>query len=560
MWGERVPADRRGGVILACAATGAIGMIFAPALDQNSPWINYEALTRGFTPARVDRFNWSQTYGPLVWPRSGTDVLSVSASPPAFAHEYWKTENLDSFNGTAWFTGGESSGTVPIGVSAQTRRQFTQSLTVTIGAMSTNQVIAAGYADAPEHLSTQPQPGESLGTWISPTALGPGDTYTVQVYVPHPSDAQLARAGDGYPNDVRGSDLSLGMPQLHVPADLAPQVVLFAPFGAHRAGPQNQTGELAGVEAIDNSPYRQAYSVAQRLVRGAHTPYQFVNRVLSYLSVANGFSYNQNPPVSRYPLASFLVDKTGYCQQFAGALAMLLRMGGVPARVATGFTTGLYDSATKRWVVTDTDAHAWVEAWFPHYGWVTFDATPLAAPARANQAIGGVGSLGAASAALHPTRHAEEPVGSSTGATQIHAGSSDTTPVLLGALGAVVALLVLGLVAWSRTGGLDADGLLVELERALRRSGRAISDEVTLAALEHRFSTSPDAAAYIRALRLSRFSGEGDLPSLRQRRALRAQLRAGLGFAGVLRALWALPPRPKRSRRRGRKRSGAVLN
>ena len=81
MWGERVAPDRRGGVLLACAATGAIGMIVAPALDQHSPWINYEALTRGFTPAHVERFDWTQRYGPLIWPRTGNAVLEVQASP-----------------------------------------------------------------------------------------------------------------------------------------------------------------------------------------------------------------------------------------------------------------------------------------------------------------------------------------------------------------------------------------------------------------------------------------------------------------------------------------------
>jgi hypothetical protein len=112
------------------------------------------------------------------------------------------------------------------------------------------------------------------------------------------------------------------------------------------------------------------------------------------------------------------------------------------------------------------------------------------------------------------------------------------------------ALLTLALVAWTRTGSLDAEALLAELERALRRSGRPISDGVTLVALERRFRTSPEAAAYVRALRMARFAGEDGLPTLRQRRALRAQLRAGLGLGGALRALWALPPRPKRARRR----------
>ena len=77
MWGERVPADRRGGVVLACLGTGALGMIFAPALDQHSPWINTQALARGLTPGRAVRFDWTQRYGPLTWPQTGNVVLAV---------------------------------------------------------------------------------------------------------------------------------------------------------------------------------------------------------------------------------------------------------------------------------------------------------------------------------------------------------------------------------------------------------------------------------------------------------------------------------------------------
>jgi transglutaminase-like putative cysteine protease len=557
LWGERVPADRRGGVILACGATGAIGMIIGPALDQHSPWINYEALTRGFTPAHVERFDWTQRYGPLNWPRTGNDVLYVKASPGPFPGEYWKAENLDSFDGTGWTAGAPGSGTALTGVSASTLRRYTQTLTVTINAMNTNQVIEAGYAELPpQHLPGPPQRGSSLGTWTSPTTLNPGDTYTVRVYAPHPTGARLAQAGTDYAPDVRSADLWLTMPQQGgAPAnDL--QLVRFAPFGSP-AKPRDLSGSarLSGTAAIDNSPYRQAYETATALARKSSTPYAFVQKVMAYLSGANGYTYDEFPPLSPFPLETFLFyNRIGYCQQFAGAMALLLRMGGVPARVSTGFTTGAYDTANKRWLVSDVDAHAWVEVWFPRYGWVTFDPTPAAAPARGGSSQVNPGDLsGSSSSFLRGIRRAETPVASVGPSGAAHASSS-AAPELLAALAVLIGLVGLGLVVWRRARPLDADGMLAELERALARSGRPISDGVTLAGLERRFRNSPEAAAYLRTLRLHRFGAGGALPTLRQRRALRAQLRAGLGLGGALRAVWALPPRPNRgaSGRRGR--------
>ena len=83
------------------------------------------------------------------------------------------------------------------------------------------------------------------------------------------------------------------------------------------------------------------------------------------------------------PLEHFLFDtKAGYCQHFSGAMALLLRFGGIPARVATGFSPGGFRKRQGEWVVRDRDAHSWVEAWFDGIGWVTFDPTPTATPAR----------------------------------------------------------------------------------------------------------------------------------------------------------------------------------
>ena len=96
------------------------------------------------------------------------------------------------------------------------------------------------------------------------------------------------------------------------------------------------------------------------------------------------------------PLLVNFVTKThaGYCQYFAGAMALMLRYLGIPARVAVGFAGGTYDPNRRLWNVTDREAHAWVEVWFKGYGWLPFDPTPAAsgAPVRFDRGSGRIGS------------------------------------------------------------------------------------------------------------------------------------------------------------------------
>ena len=87
-------------------------------------------------------------------------------------------------------------------------------------------------------------------------------------------------------------------------------------------------------------------------------------------------------------------DRIGYCQQFSGAMALMLRMAGIPARVAAGFSPGSYNRDSGEYRVRDLDAHSWVEVYFNGIGWVPFDPTPTAAPAESQSS-----GLGATSAA-----------------------------------------------------------------------------------------------------------------------------------------------------------------
>ncbi len=92
----------------------------------------------------------------------------------------------------------------------------------------------------------------------------------------------------------------------------------------------------------------------------------------------NGFSYDLRtvPGNSGDALVDFLfTGHRGYCEQFASAMAIMLRTLRVPARVAVGFTPGTFADGSR--LITTEDAHAWVEVWFPGAGWLPFDPTPL---------------------------------------------------------------------------------------------------------------------------------------------------------------------------------------
>jgi transglutaminase-like putative cysteine protease len=69
-------------------------------------------------------------------------------------------------------------------------------------------------------------------------------------------------------------------------------------------------------------------------------------------------------------------QKEGYCEHFASSMAVMGRIAGVPTRLTTGFTSGEFNRITGYYEVKSSDAHAWIEAYFPYYGWVPFDPTP----------------------------------------------------------------------------------------------------------------------------------------------------------------------------------------
>jgi transglutaminase-like putative cysteine protease len=113
---------------------------------------------------------------------------------------------------------------------------------------------------------------------------------------------------------------------------------------------------------------------------GATNPYDQAKAIESWFLAKGRFTYTLTPPPAPAgvrPLDYFLfTSKKGFCQDFSTAMNVMLRTLGIPSRQISGFGQGVFDEKTRRYLVNSLDAHSWVEAYFPGYGWIPFEATP----------------------------------------------------------------------------------------------------------------------------------------------------------------------------------------
>lgn len=120
--------------------------------------------------------------------------------------------------------------------------------------------------------------------------------------------------------------------------------------------------------------------LGQELAGNRATAWEAAMAVQRYLRSRK--RYSLNPPVMGpevADVASYWLEQTadgGHCELFATTAAVLLRAGGVPVRVVTGFSSGTYSIAKGAWVIRGKDAHAWCEIYDPTMGWLPFDPTP----------------------------------------------------------------------------------------------------------------------------------------------------------------------------------------
>ncbi|MGD1103094.1 MAG: DUF3488 and transglutaminase-like domain-containing protein [Terriglobia bacterium] len=278
--------------------------------------------------------------------RSPMVVMRVmpEESPRGYLGVKWRGVTLDSFNGKKWFNDNADRISVP----AEEYQRFVipppagwehrphrpLRYRVLRAALSTDVLFAA--AEPQELSGVRLLSLDETGSLHNPQNLSVPFAYNVVSDAGLPPARELRSAPTQYPDEIR-------LIYLRLPHQIDPRV-----------------GELA-----------------HTLTASAANNYDRAAAIQSYLR--NNFQYTLDPPAiePEDPVGSFLFrSKSGYCEYFAAAMAVLLRTLNVPSRLVNGFQTGSYNRIGKDFVVRARDAHSWVEVYFTGYGWIPFDPTP----------------------------------------------------------------------------------------------------------------------------------------------------------------------------------------
>ncbi|MHB1911303.1 MAG: transglutaminase family protein, partial [Acidimicrobiales bacterium] len=260
--------------------------------------------------------------------QSNTELFTVRSATAA----YWRLTSLDHFDGNIWSSNesySPASGALPGGLPSAGGTAVSQTYHIeNLGSIWLPAAYIPTRIDGAAGASWDPL-SQSL---ISRSATSNGETYSVVSETPSFSPAELRSARPDPPVDSRYTVLPPG-----VPADVI--------------------------------------ALARRVTAGAATRFDEALDLQNYLRDNYHYSLDVQPGHSDSAIQEFLFQtKTGYCEQFAGAYAVMARAVGLPTRVAVGFTPGQLVGGV--WHVFGADAHAWPEVLLGQYGWVPFEPTP----------------------------------------------------------------------------------------------------------------------------------------------------------------------------------------
>jgi transglutaminase-like putative cysteine protease len=357
-------------VVTALVASSWNGVAKAEFLK----WQTWDLSTKSGPSVSVE-YVWNANYRGVNFPKKRTRVFTVKTGSSRAV--YWRATTLDTFADNAW-----KEALIPttgyIVPEDHARERLTndpllprraqdphrwKTATVHIDGLRDHHLITASGPVAYETLDGIEYYRGGVAK-LRGQAPGRGAQYVSWSWTPEPTPAALAKSPPRYPSQIRdGGYLEVGIGK-SVP-----------PFGT-----QARRDWLR--HAFDDPrlrPYLPIYRAAEDVTLNATNPYAATVAIEAWLRSSGGFAYDEHPPQVRGmpPLVAFVTrTQSGYCQHFAGAMALMLRYLGIPARVAAGFTSGAYDANQKSWRVNDRNAHTWVEVWFDGYGWLPFDPTP----------------------------------------------------------------------------------------------------------------------------------------------------------------------------------------
>ena len=445
----------RGGTIFIVAAiTGSLVLTNAASsaplggawTDVGARVIEWSQFLTRYLPQSRDGRPIGPTFGDTAvigskW-NTGDDMqlrltyAEPEVDPPFIAAHYYDVFALSGWQssaaaGTAREPGDELLGGTGDALPDGTRRL----LTATIGpTFARGDIFLPGLPDVID----QPVTVELVGTgggYLSKIAREPSSSdYTVTTSVPAdeknggPTEALLRVAGTDYPDEIK---------QLYGKASL--------PAGS--LGPKS-TALLAEIVRSASSD----------------TPYDLAKRIRDVLRDPNEFRYDTDLTNVRCTDPSnvecFVVNRRGFCQWYATAMAVFLRQLDIPARFVQGYLPGQPDSASRSYTIRAHDSHAWVQVYFPGYGWIDFDPTgnpnpdvPTLAPIPSGRPVASAsakpsGSLGAGGSA-QPTRIERDPGAGATGNVGSRGRGINGLLIVVALLLAVIVGAV-AVVAWRR--------------------------------------------------------------------------------------------------------------
>ncbi len=315
---------------------GAWSTFEGPYHSVEAEWQRFFAGVSG--PSRLRGVSFSDAIRLGQAPNLGDRVIMTVEAPSG---HFWRAVTYDFYTGAGWRTT-ESDKADKIVLPTLDRDAFQARFDIIVP--HSNILFAANEpqkADVPYQFYTGADKSYSTSLHALNRSQAAG-TYTVTSLISVADKQTLRKVTPTYSDYIKSKYLQL-------PSTLPPRVKALA----H--------------QIMDNIP--NAYDRAEALETFLRSPpYSYSAQVKA-------------TPPGRDPVDYFLFDlKQDFCEYFASAMVVMLREEGIPARLVEGFTTGAFDTASNAFVVREQDAHAWVEAYFPQYGWIEFEPTPSQPP------------------------------------------------------------------------------------------------------------------------------------------------------------------------------------